>query len=166
MSTVRRWCVAAALLVAVAACARTDTEGNVRKALDEANMTSVDVYVNDDSVVHLTGTVGTLSDRTRAEEIASATVGTSPRVVNELTVEALEETPDDPDEQLAHSLDRLIDRDPVLRERDVNIAVTNGAVTITGEVRTDAERRRAATLLREAPGVASLTNQLQIHTDH
>jgi osmotically-inducible protein OsmY len=166
MSRTRRWCVATALLAVVAACARTDTEGNVRKALDDANMTSVEVFVNEDSIVHLTGTVGTLSERTRAEEIASATVGTSGRVVNELTVEALEDAPDDPDQQLTHALDRLIDRDPVLRERDVNIAVTNGAVTITGDVRTDAERRRVAALLREAPGVAMLTNQLQIHTDH
>lgn len=166
MSTVRRRCVATALIVLAAACARTDTEGNVRKALDEANMKSVDVYVNDDSIVHLTGTVGTLSERTRAEEIASAAVGTTGRVVNELTVEALEEPPDDPDGQLTHALDRLIDADPVLRERDVNITVASGAVTITGEVRTDAERRRVASLLRGAPGVASLTNQLQIHTDH
>jgi len=152
--------------VLVAACARTDTEGNVRKALSEADMKSVDVYVNDDSIVHLTGTVGTLSARTRAEEIASATVGTTGRVVNELTVEALEEAPDDPDEQLTHALDRLIDADPVLRERDVNITVSNGAVTISGEVRTDAERRRVTSLLRGAHGVASLTKQLQIHTGH
>jgi osmotically-inducible protein OsmY len=155
-----------AVLALAAACGRGDTEGNVRKALDQANMKSVEVYVNEDSVVHLTGTVGTLSDRTRAEEIAAATVGTTGRIVNELTVEALEEVPDDPDEQLTHALDRLIDGDPVLRERDINIGVTNGAVTVTGEVQTAAERQRAATLLGNAPGVASLTNQLQVHTDH
>jgi osmotically-inducible protein OsmY len=156
-----------AVLALAAACGGADTGANIRKALDEANMDSVQVHVNtDDNVVHLSGTVGTLSDRTRAEEIAAATVGTTGRIVNELTVEALDEQPDGPDEQLAHALDRLVDSDPVLRERDVNIAVANGAVTITGEVRTDDERRRVAALLRDAPGVGTLTNQLQIHTDH
>jgi osmotically-inducible protein OsmY len=155
-----------AVMALMAGCGRTDTESNVRKALDEANMESVEVYVNGEDAVHLSGTVDTLADRTRAEEIAAAAVGTSGRVINELTVEALEETPDGPDEQLTHALDRLIDNDPVLRERDVNIAVANGAVTITGEVATDAERQRVTALLREAPGVASLTNQLQLHTDH
>jgi osmotically-inducible protein OsmY len=166
MSTAGRWCVVMVALALAAACGRTNTESNVRKALDDANMTSVDVFVNGEDAVHLTGTVETLADRTRAEEIAAATVGTTGRIVNELTVVALEETPDDPDEQLTHALDRLIDADPVLRERDVNIAVTNGAVTITGEVRTDAERQRVGALLGDAPGVSSLTNQLQIHTDH
>ena len=167
MKTLRWGAAAAATLLAVV-CSRTpDTEANVRKALDEANIDTVEVQVNGDpAVVHLIGTVDTLADRTRAEEIAAATVGTTGRVINELTVEALDEPPDDPDEQLTRALDRVIDGDPVLRERDINIQVSRGEVTITGEVRTPAERDRVGGLLRSAPGVSSLTNQLQIHTDH
>jgi osmotically-inducible protein OsmY len=167
MSNVRWLFAAAAAAFLIGSCNRTDTEANVRKALDEANIPTVEVHVNgDENIVHLIGTVETLADRTRAEEVAAAAVGTSGRVVNELTVEALEEPADDPDEELTRALDRLIDKDAVLRERDVNIEVKNGAVTITGEVSTAAERERVTGLLGRAPGVGTLTNQLQIHTDH
>ena len=166
MSHVRWLLAAATAALFVGSCNRPDTEANVRKALDEANIPTVEVHVNADDVVHLVGTVETLADRTRAEEVAAAAVGTTGRVVNELTVEALEEPPDDPDEVLSRALDRLIDKDPVLRERDVNIEVANSAVTITGEVSTTAERERVSALLRGAPGVGTLTNKLQIHTDH
>lgn len=85
------WCFLVAAMLSAAACDRDpDTEGNVRKALEEANIDTVEVEVDDDAnIVHLQGTVGTLADRTRAEEIATAVVGTSGRVINELTVEAL-----------------------------------------------------------------------------
>ena len=61
------------------ACARgSDTEDNVRKALQQANMHSVEILVDENAnTVHLAGTVKTLAERTRAEEIAAATVGTS-----------------------------------------------------------------------------------------
>lgn len=145
---------------------RPPTEENVRKALDEANIDSVEVHVDGDAnIVHLTGTVDTLAERTRAEEIAAATVGTTGRVVNDLTVEALDEPPDDPDEQLAHTLDGLIDGDAVLRERDVNVHVSGGVVTITGEVRTAAEKARVGRFVRDVPGVAKIDNQLTITND-
>ena len=83
-----------AILVAVflaAGCGdRADTKENVSKALEQANLPHVAVDVDDEAkVVHLKGTVGTMSDRTRAEEVAAAAVGTSGRVLNELRVEGL-----------------------------------------------------------------------------
>ena len=45
-------------------------------------------------------------------------------------------------------------------------AATAAFLIGTGEVRTAAERERVGGLLRGAPGVGSLTNQLQIDTDH
>jgi osmotically-inducible protein OsmY len=147
-----------------AAChTRPDTEENVRKALDEANI-HVDVNVDDEAnVVHLSGTVETIADRTRAEEVARAAIGTSGQVLNELTVTSLEgTTPDDPDGQLREALDHAIDEDRVLRERDVNIAVRNGVVSITGEVRSADEKNRAERLVRKAAGAKDVTNALQI----
>jgi len=84
----------------VAGCdRRLETEDNVRKALDQANL-RVDVDMDDDTnIVHLSGTVETLADRTRAEEAASAAIGTSgAQVLNELTVTTLAaETENGPD---------------------------------------------------------------------
>ena len=157
-----------ALVVAAAACDRgPDTEENVRKALDQANMPAVQVDVDDEArIVHLQGTVDTMADRTRANEIATAVVGTSGRVLNELTVEGLiSRSADDLDGQITDRLDGILDSDAVLRERDVNIQVTNGMVAITGEVRTADEKKRAEQLVRAAPGVKDVANGLQIRNE-
>ena len=161
---------AACLCVVVLAlgCARgSDTEENLRKALEQANMRSVEILVDEDAnLVHLAGTVKTLADRTRAEEIAAATVGTSGRVVNDLTVEALEEPiENDPDQLLTNAIDRALDGDPVLKERDVNVDVASGTVTLTGEVRTSRERTRVEQVVRGVDGVTEVTNELQIQRD-
>jgi osmotically-inducible protein OsmY len=153
-----------ALWVAALACTRPDTQENVKRALDDAHIRNVDVAVDDgEALVHLSGTVETLADRTRAEEVATSIVGTSGRIVNDLTIEDFEDdTPDSPDEQLTTALDRLIDDDRTLRERDVNISVRDSAVTIHGEVRTVGESTRAARLIAKAPGVTSVTNELRV----
>jgi osmotically-inducible protein OsmY len=160
--------VSAGLVIAAMACDRgPDTEENVRKALEQANMDAVQVDVDDEArIVHLQGTVGTMADRTRANEIATAVVGTSGRVLNELTVEGLtSRRADDVDGQITDRLDEMLDSDAVLRERDVNIQVTHGMVAITGEVRTAGEKNRVEQLVRAAPGVKDVANALQIRNE-
>ena len=157
-----------ALVCAAVACDRgADTEDNVRKALDQANIKAVEVDVDDEAnIVHLQGTVGTMADRTRANEIATAVVGTSGRVLNELTVESLNgRSADDFDGHITDRLDQMLDSDPVLRERDVNIQVTNGMVAITGEVTSADEKNRVEQLVRAAPGVKDVANSLQIRQE-
>lgn len=156
------------LATLVIACGgRPDTKDNVEKALKQANMDAVAVDVDHDSnIVHLKGTVGTMSDRTRAEEVATAAVGTSGRVLNELTVEGLNsDTADDLDGQIHDTLDRMIDNDPVLKERDVNFEVKNGAVTINGEVRSAEEKNRVGQIVKAAPGVKDFANALEIRPE-
>jgi osmotically-inducible protein OsmY len=147
------------------ACGRgTDTKGNVRNALKQANIGNVEVDVDRDAnIVHLKGTVDSMADRTRAEEIANAAVGTTGRVLNELAVEGLNvETASELDDQIEDGLDRAIDNDPVLKERDINFDVNNGMVTIKGEVRSADEKRRAGEIVAAAPGVKGVTNGLGI----
>ena len=146
---------------------RDDTRENVSKALEEANLREVAVDVDKDSkIVHLKGTVGTMSDRTRAEEVAAAAVGTSGRVLNELTVEGLNtEVADDLDGDIKDALDRMVDNDRVLKERDVNFAVVNGVVTVTGEVRSAQEKNRVTQIVKAAPGVKDFANALEIHPE-
>jgi osmotically-inducible protein OsmY len=146
-------------------CGRApDTEENVRKALDQANMQVVQVEVDDDAnIVHLKGTVETMGDRTRAEEVASATVGTTGRVLNELTVKGLnDETAGDLDDEIDETLNRTLNNDPVLKERDVDFRVANGMVTITGEVASADEKTRVEQLVKAAPGVKDVANGLEI----
>ncbi len=146
-------------------CGRnSDTKANVQDALKQANIDKVEVDVDRESnIVHLKGTVDTMTDRTRAEEVANAAVGTSGRVLNELTVEGLNaETADDLDDQIEDGLDRMLDNDPVLKERDIHFEVNNGMVTIKGEVRSVDEKRRVGQMVAAAPGVKDVANGLAV----
>ena len=151
-----------------AACHRgPDTSDDVRKALDQANMQHVSVKVDEpERIVHLRGTVGSMSDRSRAQEVADAVVGTSGRVMNELTVKGLNDTTaDDLDHDIQKSLDRMIDNDPTLKQRDINFEVTNGMVTIKGDVRSADEKNKVGDMTKAAPGVKDVANGLAIEAD-
>jgi osmotically-inducible protein OsmY len=162
----RALAVAAGVLACVGAGCRRgpDTEGNLRKALDQANMQQVNVKVDDDEhIVHLKGTVNSMADRSRAQEVADAVVGTSGRVLNELTVKGLnDKTAGDLDGDIQKTLDKMIDNDPTLKQRDINFEVVNGMVTIKGEVRNADEKNRVGDMTKAAPGVKDVANGLQI----
>ena len=74
------------------------------------------------------------------------------------------------DDSLVHAFDtrlemRLIDRielDTFLRERDIYVEVMDGTVNLTGEVWTPLEKQRAATLVRNVPGVIDVSNELVV----
>ena len=144
-----------------------DTKDDVRKALDQANMQQVDVKVDKDAnIVHLQGTVGSMEDRSRAQEVADAVVGTTGRVLNEVTVKGVNDrTAGDLDKEIQKSLDKMIDNDPTLKQRDINFEVRNGMVAVTGEVRTADEKNRVGELTKAAPGVKEIANGLQIHPE-
>ena len=156
--------VLAVSVVALGCGGRVDHKENVEKALTQANLEHVDVAVDDDAnLVHLKGTVGSMSDRTRAEEVAAAAVGTSGRVLNELTVRGLnDDTADDFDDEIAETLNDTINKDATLEQRDIEIKVTNGMVAITGEVATADEKAQVERLARAAPGVKDVANGLEI----
>lgn len=159
------WVAIAAVACLGAACNRgPDYQGNVRKALDQANMQQVEVKVDgDEHIVHLRGTVGSMADRSRAQEVADAVVGTSGRVLNELTIKGLnDKTAGALDGDIKSNLDKMIDNDPTLKERDVNFDVVNGMVTIKGDVRTADEKNRVGDMTKAAPGVKDVANGLQI----
>ena len=163
---IRVWAIAAMVTaVAGVGCHRgPDTQGNLRKALDQANMQQVNVKVDDDEhIVHLKGTVTSMADRSRAQEVADAVVGTSGRVLNELTVKGLnDKTAGDLDGDIRKTLDKMIDNDPTLKQRDINFEVANGMVTIKGEVRSADEKNRVGDITKGAPGVKDVANGLQI----
>ena len=159
--------VAIAAFCLATACQRgPNTADTLRKALDQANMHSVDVKVDtDEHIVHLKGVVASLAERSRAEEVAGAVVGTSGRVLNELTVKGLnDKTADDLDGDIQRNLDRMLDDDATLKQRDINFDVTNGMVAIKGTVRTADEKNRVGDLTKAAPGVKDVANGLQIES--
>ena len=162
----RTYLIAAVVAASVGAgCHRgPDTKGNLRKALDQANMQQVDVKVDDDEhIVHLKGVVGSMADRSLAQEVADAVVGTSGRVLNELAVKGLNDTTAGAlDDDIKENLDKMIDNDPTLKQRDINFEVVNGMVTVKGDVRSADEKNRVGEMTKAAPGVKDVANGLQI----
>jgi osmotically-inducible protein OsmY len=159
------YAAAAGIAAFTLACGRGGTEENLREALEQANIRDVAVAVDEHRhIVHLTGRVETLAERTRAEEVAAAAVGTTGQVVSDLSVAGVDVNAAG-DEQIIAALDRMVDADPILRERDVHFDVTQGEVTVTGAVRSVLEKNRVSEVVRGTAGVNHLSNELEI-ADH
>jgi osmotically-inducible protein OsmY len=157
-------CVAAALVVATACNSDPNPSEQVLTALKAANLNDVTVEWDSSArIAHLKGTVDKSSDRQRAGEIASATVGTTGTVLNELSIKGLNETTAGSlDGEIKSQLKKMLDNDPILRDRDVEFEVNNGVVTVKGDVRTADEKNKITELVRAAPGVKDMANALEI----
>src|SRR3989442_1872502 len=107
--------IAAIIAIMLTACNRTpDPSASTEKALKDANLADVKVdWDRDARVAHLKGTVDTPTDRQRAEDVASAAVGTTGRVLNELTIKGVnDKTAGDFDGQIKRTLKQMISDDP------------------------------------------------------
>jgi osmotically-inducible protein OsmY len=160
--------IAFTLALAAGACngnrTAPDPSDRTKQALTDANIKDVNVdWDKDARVAHLKGTVDSTRERERAAEVASTAVGTSGKVLNELTVENVNEhTADNMDGRIRSDLKEMMDHDQVLRDRDIDFDVNNGVVTVKGEVRTAAEKTKVSELVKGAPGVKDFANALEI----
>jgi osmotically-inducible protein OsmY len=160
--------VAFVLALTAGACSNNanvpDPSDRAAQALTDANIKDVKVdWDKDARVAHLKGTVDSTQERARAEQVAETAVGTSGKVLNEVTVENVnEKTADDMDGRIRSDLKDMIGRDQVLRDRDIDFDVSNGMVTVKGEVRTTAEKSKVSDMVKAAPGVKDFANGLEI----
>src|SRR5262245_42156531 len=150
-----------------AACSSSsapDPTEHTEQALKQANLSDVDVdWDKEARVAHLTGTVGSTADKQRAEEVATQAVGTSGKVLNEVTIKGVNEsTADNLDGQIRSDLKKMVGDDQVLRDRNIDFDVNNGVVTVKGDVRTVAEKNRVTDIVKSAPGVKDMANSLEV----
>ena len=59
-------------------------------------------------------------------------------------------------------VDKAFSDDPNLKDRDISLGVDGWDVTLTGDVQTETERRKANELVMNVPGVKSVANALRI----
>src|SRR6476646_8517504 len=100
----------------------------VTKALKQANLNEVSVdWDGGARVAHLRGRVDQPTDRQRAEEVAAAAVGTTGKVLNEVTITGMtEKTAGDLDDNIKSTRKKMVENEPVLRDRSVKFDVNNG----------------------------------------
>jgi osmotically-inducible protein OsmY len=163
--------VLSAGLSVAAACSNANSTGaRVDKALKDANVKNVNVdYDKNANVIHLKGKVDTTYDKDRADQIATSVVGTSGKVLNELTVEGVDErTADDMDGQIKSRLNDAVKADAALgqKENDIDFKVNNGVVTITGEVMSAQQKERVGEMARGTTGVKDVANELTVKPDN
>jgi osmotically-inducible protein OsmY len=165
MSLGSRFAAFGIVVAALSACSTgPNPTDEVTKALKQANLNDVKVdWDGSARVAHLRGRVDRPTDRQRAEEVAAAAVGTTGRVLNEVTIKGLNEgTAGDLDGEIKRALKKMVDSDPILRDRRVAFDVNNGAVTVKGEVQTADEKAKLSDLVHAAPGVKDFVNAVEI----
>jgi hyperosmotically inducible protein len=111
-------------------------------------------------VVTLSGAVPTTAEKSEAERLARNTQGVT-QVVNNISVER-EESADGGtfgDTAILTSIKSQLVANGII---GTNVDVTNGEVTITGEVDNAQEKSRAEEIARQTSGVKSVKNQLTI----
>jgi osmotically-inducible protein OsmY len=108
--------------------------------------------------VRLAGEVGSGSQRYEAALLASEVAGVR-SVENDLSADF---DPARNDAQIQKDVTAALRRDVYFARLPIRVSVENGEVTLTGVVGSAYERARAASRIRWADGVRSVTNQIQV----
>src|SRR5262245_50591610 len=158
-----------ALIATVVACGpkERDYESMTKTALSRAGIENVTAdYDSKAKIVHLTGEVPTQADREKAGEVATQAVAPYAQLANEVTVARSAannaKTADDLDSGLSTRLENMVDEDKTLQKTDIDFDVTNGIVTIKGQVQTNAQKTHVEQLARSQPGVKDVINSLEV----
>ena len=163
--------LAVVLVGALAGCAgRTtksaDVSGGIRTSLDQAGLK--DVSVSQDhvkGVVTLGGHVTADSAKSQAQSIAASLAGDQV-VSNQIAVmppgaeHDAKKVNSDLDKGIEGNLDAALLQGQL--HKNVNYAVNNQVVTLTGEVDSQAKRGQAQDITASVPNVLQVVNELQV----
>jgi len=98
-----------------------------------------------------------------------ARVEDAPRTASHTTSESSAEPesdvivpPSPGDRTIRREFNLAIGRDSTLKERDISFIVSHGDISLSGVVRSEAERQRINSLALGIPGVKSVANSLRV----
>jgi hyperosmotically inducible protein len=162
------------VVIVTAACSQTDagitTAVKSRLATDD-NVKAYQLDVDTrDKVVTLSGNVDTAVAKSRAVDIARSTKGVA-NVIDNIQVADRTAAAPEPyraeratfsDAALTAGVKAKFVADPTVSALKIDVDTDNQVVTLSGEVRTEAEREQALKLAREVEGVRSVTDRLTI----
>jgi osmotically-inducible protein OsmY len=113
-----------------------------------------------DGVVTLTGTVDSYSKKWAAEQAAHRVRGVM-AVANDIEVR-LPTSSERSDSDIAAAASRALEWDAFLRNQDFDVTVSNGWVTLRGEVEWQYQRLAAERAVRRLTGVRGVTNLITV----
>ena len=150
----------------ITACAdrdRSDYQERVNDNLKANKLNDVSAdWKADEKALHLKGEVEKAADKARAEKSAKQVVGTSGRVVNEVTVEGT--NAEATDDRIEEQLDRAFKEDDEWDKDKLDLTFDSkaGVVTITGDAPSEPVKARVEQKVRTIPGVKDVVNNLEV----
>jgi osmotically-inducible protein OsmY len=143
---------------------RTDSEIQqdvLRELKWDTRVEETDVGVEvDEGVVTLSGTVSNWGKRVAAEEAAHRVWGVLD-VANDVVVRT-PGVPERTDTELAHAVRQALEWDVFVPDRQVKSTVSDGVVTLTGDVQTRSEREDAERAVRNLAGVRGVVDHIEV----
>ena len=171
-----RWVAVAAAVMMTVACGQTDTGITTAVKSKFAADNDVKAYQIDvdtkNKVVTLSGNVETATAKARAVEIARTTDGVASVVDNLQVTGAVASQPDSyppaaeratfSDSALTASVKTKFAADPLVSALRIDVDTMDQVVTLSGEVKSEAEREQAVKVAREVEGVKSVNDRLTV----
>jgi hyperosmotically inducible protein len=143
-----------------------DVSGGIRISLDQAGLKDVSVTQDrDKGVVTLGGHVAADGDKSQAESIARSSAGAQV-VSNQIEVippgaeHDAKKIDSDLDKGIEGNLDAALIQGGL--HKNINYAVKNRVVTMTGEVDSQSKRTQAQDIVAAVPNVLQVVNELQV----
>jgi|SRR5579872_279890 len=142
-----------------------DVSGGIRTSLDEAGLKAVSVTEDHEKgVVTLRGNVKADADKSQAESIAKSLAGAEV-VSNQIAVippgvSDAKKMNSDLDKGIEGNLDAALLQSGL--HKNVDYAVNNQVVTLTGEVDSQSKRGQAQDIAAAVPNVLQVVNELQV----
>ncbi len=145
-----------------------DSKDAVNNALTQNNLGSIHVAQDrDKGVLTLTGTVPTDDQKTQAESVAKQaaptyTVADEIAVVPPQNAGATKAANSDTDDAIEDSFKAELKKHRNLNDQSISVKSKNGAVILTGSVKTEAQKREADKLAKAVPNVQQVVNEIDV----
>lgn len=146
-----------------------DSEAAVNNALTQNNLGSIHVSQDrDKGVITLTGTVPSPDQKTQAENVAKGaasayTIADEIAVVPPQNASATQAANSDTDSAIEDNFKAEIKKHRNLDDQSIDIKAKNGAVVLSGTVRTEAQKREAKRLAKGIPNVQQVVNEIKVN---
>jgi osmotically-inducible protein OsmY len=139
-----------------------ELQKHVQNALDwEPSVDAAEIGVSvDDGVVTLRGDVRSYADKSAAERVSLAVYGVK-AVANDLKVR-LPNGQHRTDTDIAQAVLSALKWNSIVPDEKIAVAVSNGWVTLKGEVDWEYQRAAAARAVRDLTGVTAVTNAVRV----
>lgn len=145
-----------------------DSQSAVNNALTQNNLGSIHVSQDrDKGVITLTGTVPSQDQKTQAENVAKGaasayTIADEIAVVPPENASATQSAESDTDKAIEDNYKAELKKHRNLDDQSIDVNVKNGALVLSGTVKTPAQKREAERLAKSVPNVQQVVNEITI----